>query len=353
MNRQSSIHLFRFRGIDVFLHSSWFLVAIFEIQGGFNIYSSRVWNAFEYLGLFLIVVLHEFGHALACRQVGGNAKRKRESDRALAIGRSCVCRSAAAAGCNLMEHRGRAARQCSFSADPVSALQRSSRCWLAGQLARRLHSSSRFVANRHCSVCIQHASNLSAGWRADPAIFAVVCHGTRPQPYHSDGDWFYRSSRVHCFSCLDSLCMVWRPCRLHALELLGRLEACPCPIPAGKDSAPRRIRMPMVQIGAAVRELLEVRTVRNCIRHLRHARGLSPVRSAVSGDAMRRLRQVQPDRGMDGGGCDFLGPVEGCYIKALLTISSACCVANQRIRLRSPGKFRSTTCVPSSPDKAT
>jgi Zn-dependent protease len=75
MNRQSSIHLFRFRGIDVFLHWSWFLVAIFEIQGGFNVYSSRVWNALEYMGLFLIVLLHEFGHALACRQVGGNANR--------------------------------------------------------------------------------------------------------------------------------------------------------------------------------------------------------------------------------------------------------------------------------------
>src|SRR5262250_215261 len=75
MNRQSSIHLFRFRGVDVFLHWSWFLVAIFEIQGGFNIYSSRVWNALEYLGLFLIVLIHEFGHALACRQVGGNANR--------------------------------------------------------------------------------------------------------------------------------------------------------------------------------------------------------------------------------------------------------------------------------------
>jgi Zn-dependent protease len=75
MNRQSSIHLFRFRGIDVFLHWSWFLVAIFEIQGGFNIYSTRMWNALEYLGLFVIVLLHEFGHALACRQVGGNANR--------------------------------------------------------------------------------------------------------------------------------------------------------------------------------------------------------------------------------------------------------------------------------------
>jgi Zn-dependent protease len=32
-----------------------------------------VWNVAEYLTLFLIVLLHEFGHSLACRQTGGKA----------------------------------------------------------------------------------------------------------------------------------------------------------------------------------------------------------------------------------------------------------------------------------------
>ena len=36
---------------------------------------SPVWNVVEYLALFLIVTLHEFGHSLACRQVGGTAER--------------------------------------------------------------------------------------------------------------------------------------------------------------------------------------------------------------------------------------------------------------------------------------
>src|SRR5208283_909823 len=40
------------------------------------------------------------------------------------------------------------------------------------------------------------------------------------------------------------------------------------------------------------------------------------------------------------------------YSRARRIISRACCVANWRIRLRSPGKFRSTTCVPSSPASA-
>lgn len=73
--RQGSIHLFRFSGIDVFLHWSWFLVAVFEIQSRAGRYSSVTWNVLEYLALFLIVMLHEFGHALACRQVGGRADR--------------------------------------------------------------------------------------------------------------------------------------------------------------------------------------------------------------------------------------------------------------------------------------
>src|SRR5205823_8877634 len=72
---QGSIHLFKFKGIDVFLHWSWFVIAAYEIQSGKARYSSITWNILEYLALFLIVMTHEFGHALACRQVGGKADR--------------------------------------------------------------------------------------------------------------------------------------------------------------------------------------------------------------------------------------------------------------------------------------
>ena len=70
-----SLHLFSFKGIDVFLHWSWFLIALLEIESRSRAYSSITWNVFEYLALFVIVLLHEFGHALACRQVGGKANR--------------------------------------------------------------------------------------------------------------------------------------------------------------------------------------------------------------------------------------------------------------------------------------
>jgi Zn-dependent protease len=73
--RQGSFRLFRFAGIDVFLHWSWFLIAVYGISMRTTAYSSLVWNVLEYLSLFLIVLVHEFGHALACRSVGGQANQ--------------------------------------------------------------------------------------------------------------------------------------------------------------------------------------------------------------------------------------------------------------------------------------
>jgi len=73
--RQGSIRLFRFAGIDLYLHWSWFLVAFYGISQRAVNYSSMVWPVLEYLSLFAIVLLHEFGHALACRSVGGQANQ--------------------------------------------------------------------------------------------------------------------------------------------------------------------------------------------------------------------------------------------------------------------------------------
>ena len=73
-SQQGAIRLFRLAGIDVFLHWSWFVIAVFELQARSREYTSPLWNVLEYLALFLIVLLHEFGHSLACRQVGGSAQ---------------------------------------------------------------------------------------------------------------------------------------------------------------------------------------------------------------------------------------------------------------------------------------
>ncbi len=68
-----SIRLFKLAGIQVFLHFSWFLVAAYQVQMRVTGYESRIWALYEYVALFAIVLMHEFGHALACRQTGGEA----------------------------------------------------------------------------------------------------------------------------------------------------------------------------------------------------------------------------------------------------------------------------------------
>src|SRR3974377_2214102 len=73
--RQGSIHLLPLAGIDLYLYWWWFLVAVYGISGRAGRYSSLLWPVLEYLALFSIVLLHEFGHALACRQVGGQANQ--------------------------------------------------------------------------------------------------------------------------------------------------------------------------------------------------------------------------------------------------------------------------------------
>ena len=73
--QQGSLRLFRLTGVDVFLHWSWFVVAAYTLSTRADQYSSPIWNVVEYLALFVIVLLHEFGHALACRRTGGVAER--------------------------------------------------------------------------------------------------------------------------------------------------------------------------------------------------------------------------------------------------------------------------------------
>jgi Zn-dependent protease len=71
-----SLRLARILGIDVFVHWSWLVIALLEYQTrDRQRYQAPGWYVAEYLSLFGIVLLHEFGHALACRQVGGTANR--------------------------------------------------------------------------------------------------------------------------------------------------------------------------------------------------------------------------------------------------------------------------------------
>src|SRR5947208_292847 len=72
---RGSFRLFRFAGVQVYLHWSWFFVALIEINYRKGEYGSVLWNILEYVALFAIVLMHEFGHSLACRSVGGTANQ--------------------------------------------------------------------------------------------------------------------------------------------------------------------------------------------------------------------------------------------------------------------------------------
>lgn len=69
---QGALRLFKAAGITVYVHWSWFILFWFLVQRPHD-YSSQIWNVVEALSIFAIVLMHEFGHSLACRQTGGKA----------------------------------------------------------------------------------------------------------------------------------------------------------------------------------------------------------------------------------------------------------------------------------------
>ncbi len=71
---RGALHVARVFGINVHVHWAWLLVAVLMVQARAAAYSGLFWNISEYVALFGIVLLHEFGHALACRSVGGRAE---------------------------------------------------------------------------------------------------------------------------------------------------------------------------------------------------------------------------------------------------------------------------------------
>ena len=77
VSQNGGLKLFRLFGVDVYLHWTWAVAAYFMIKLRYPAYehegASTYWAAVEYCALFGIVLMHEFGHALACKSVGGQA----------------------------------------------------------------------------------------------------------------------------------------------------------------------------------------------------------------------------------------------------------------------------------------
>jgi Zn-dependent protease len=80
--QNGSLRLFRLWGVTVFVNWSWLLYPLFVIwrrsrpdPGAQHFAQSIFVEAALCLCLFAIVLIHEFGHALACKSVGGTAER--------------------------------------------------------------------------------------------------------------------------------------------------------------------------------------------------------------------------------------------------------------------------------------
>ncbi|MDB5290593.1 MAG: hypothetical protein JWL69_1834 [Phycisphaerales bacterium] len=71
----SGLRVFRIFGVDVCVHWSWLIALPLCIPFRNQIPQSTPWIVADVVALFAVVLLHEFGHALACKSVGGSAKR--------------------------------------------------------------------------------------------------------------------------------------------------------------------------------------------------------------------------------------------------------------------------------------
>ncbi|MCC5830602.1 MAG: site-2 protease family protein [Phycisphaeraceae bacterium] len=72
---KGSLRIFTLFRIPVYVHWTWLILVYFVYQTSHLRYESPIWGLAELVGVFAIVTLHEFGHALACRSVGGEARQ--------------------------------------------------------------------------------------------------------------------------------------------------------------------------------------------------------------------------------------------------------------------------------------
>ena len=202
--KNGSLRLFRFAGIDVFLHWAWFLVAAFEISNRTRNYSSPVWNVLEYLTLFLIVMVHEFGHALACRQVGGIA------DRIMLwpLGGVAYVDPPPRPGATLW----------SIAAGPLVNVALIPILKLIGISSR----SFGWAATMPDAYDFQSSPHLSARWRPDSAVVALVRTRTRAQPVGSHRPRICRSRRTDWRRIVVADALVRNTFGLYPDELLER-----------------------------------------------------------------------------------------------------------------------------------
>ena len=228
-------------------------------------YSSLFWNALEYLALFAIVLLHEFGHALACRQVGGRA----EQIVLWPLGGVAYVDPPQRPGATLW----------SIAAGPlvnvVLAPLLIGSYWLAARARRERrpgHPAARAGLDQRRAAAVQPAAGLSARRRADPALAAVVRARPRAQPAVARRSASSASPGSRCLALRSRLGLARHPGRSSWAPTAGAASSTPGS--CGASSACRATPASPAPLAApaAARSALGLRRLRDGVRRLRVGR---------------------------------------------------------------------------------
>jgi Zn-dependent protease len=275
--RRNAIRLFRFNGIDLSLHWSWFLVAAYEISDRQRAYSSITWNILEYLALFLIVMLHEFGHALACRQVGGIANQ------------IVLWPLGGVAYVNPPQRPG--ATLWSIAAGPLVNVGLVPILKILGVLMRSQGLSQqmpnaflllRTVALINMGLVI---FNMLPIYPLDGGqilrSLSLVRHRPRAQFNGGHGHRLSWSGRTHHSRAEDSIRLVWSPVRFYFDVLLEGAATSARASSPGQITAPRRILLPFLQNFPALGRVLALLELQESFRHLSNTSSLSALLDSI------------------------------------------------------------------------
>jgi len=276
--RHGSFRLFRIWGIDVFLHWTWFLIAFIAIRYREAQYGSLVWNALEYFALFFIVLLHELGHSLACRQVGGQA----DQIVLWPLGGVAYVSPPLRPGATLW----------SIAAGPlvnVALLPILSGAVVAGQMLgwqavfpdlNRLVLSLWFINTMLLVFNLLPIYPLDGGQIVRSLLWFAVGRAQSDDCLHHRPGWRVFVVR---FGTLDAIHLARRSGRIHPAAILERFYAIPNAHARGERSPPSRIRLSRLYATAASRSFLGLREVSHPVRYVCERGGVSPMRDPLCG----------------------------------------------------------------------
>ena len=288
---QGSFHLFRIKGIDVFLNWTWFLVASVRDPG------SQGQIQFRRLERDRVPrpLCHRSDARIRPRARLPLRRRHRRQDHALASWRRRLCQSASAARRNPLEHRRRPAGQCRSGHSacgglvngPVAALAiLDARC-IPTDCAQSSSPTSFYLSSIFFPSIPSMAARSSARcsgflWAARAACWLPSSLG------------FFGVAGLHRSGSVDPIHLDGPHRRLRRNELLERLQNRARPPQTRKNPPPPGIRLPQLPHRAAHRPLLALQQVRYPVRHLRDRRRLPAVFRPIREDHLPRLPPHAP-----------------------------------------------------------